>query len=71
MVFAEGNGKFSVMVPLSHIFGFCKICNKVMYGIKAEFNTNVPENTIEYALILSAGEFQLQAAGNRIHIIVS
>ena len=21
---SEGNGKFSAMVPLSHIFGFCK-----------------------------------------------
>lgn len=29
-------GKFSAMVPLSHIFGFCENYDKVIYGVKHE-----------------------------------
>ena len=32
----EGNGKFSAMIPLSHIFGFAESYNKIMYGTKHE-----------------------------------
>ena len=32
----EGNGKFSVMLPLDHIFLFCEHFNKLMYGAKHE-----------------------------------
>jgi hypothetical protein len=32
----EGNGKFSALIPLSHIFGFCEQYDKVMYGAKHE-----------------------------------
>jgi hypothetical protein len=31
-----GNGRFSAMIPLSHIFGFCEQYDKVMYGAKHE-----------------------------------
>ena len=33
---SEGNGKFSALVPLKHIFGFCESYNKIMYGAKHE-----------------------------------
>ena len=37
--------------------------------IKADFNTNIPEITIAYALICSDRELQLQSDGNRLHIL--
>ena len=37
--------------------------------IKADFNTNIPENTIADALILSDRDIQLQSDGNRMHIL--
>ena len=36
--------------------------------IEADFNTNIPENTIAFALILSDREIQLQSDGNRMKI---
>ena len=36
--------------------------------IKADFNTNIPENMIAYDLILSDREIQLQSDGNRMKI---
>ena len=33
---SEGNRKFSAMVSLSRIFGYCENFNKVMYGAKHE-----------------------------------
>ena len=35
-IHSEGNGKFSALIPLSHIFGFCENFDKVMYGSKHE-----------------------------------
>ena len=35
-IHSEGNGKFSAMIPLKHIFGFCENYDKVMYGAKHE-----------------------------------
>ena len=32
----EGNGKFSALIPLTHIFGFCENYKKIMYGAKHE-----------------------------------
>lgn len=32
------NGNFSLVIPLSHIFGFCENYDKVMYGMKHEIN---------------------------------
>ena len=37
--------------------------------IKADFNTNIPENTIAFALILSDREIQLQSDENRMHML--
>ena len=37
--------------------------------IKADFNTNIPENTIAYALVLSDREIELQSDGNKMHIL--
>ena len=37
-VHSEGNGKFSAMIPLKHIFGFCENYDKVMYGAKHEIS---------------------------------
>ena len=34
--------------------------------IEADFNINIPESTIEYALIQSDREFQLQSGRDRI-----
>ena len=42
---SEGNGKFSAMVPLSHIFGFCESFNKVMYGAKHELTLGRTDDT--------------------------
>lgn len=32
----NGHGHFSVLIPLTHIFGFCENYEKVMYGLKHE-----------------------------------
>ena len=37
-IHSEGNGKFSAMIPLKHIFGFCENYDKVMYGAKHEIS---------------------------------
>jgi hypothetical protein len=37
--------------------------------IKAEFNTNIPDNTHAYALILSDRIIQLQSDGEKMNII--
>ena len=35
-IHSEGNGKFSALVPLKHVFGFCEHHKKIMYGAKHE-----------------------------------
>ena len=40
----EGNGKFSTMVPLSHIFGFYENLNKVLHGAKNELIMHRADN---------------------------
>jgi len=37
--------------------------------IKAQFDTNIPNNTYAYALVLSDRELQIQGDGNRMNII--
>ena len=38
LLFGDGNhGYFDVIVPLSHIFGFCRDVRKVFYGVKHTF----------------------------------
>lgn len=39
-----GNGRFSALVPLSHIFGFCEHYDKVMYGAKHELTLHRTSN---------------------------
>jgi hypothetical protein len=35
LLFSDGNdGYFDVIIPLSHIFGFCRDVRKVFYGVK-------------------------------------
>ena len=38
--------------------------------IKADFDINIPENTITYALIIYDREIQLQSDGNRMYILM-
>ena len=38
------NGTFSFLIPLKHIFGFCKSYNKVLYGFKHELILNRKSN---------------------------
>jgi hypothetical protein len=33
-IVVKGNGNFSFVIPLSHIFGFCEDYKKVIYGVK-------------------------------------
>ena len=35
-IHSNGNGRFSAVIPLSHVFGFCEHYDKIMYGAKHE-----------------------------------
>ena len=57
-IHSGGNGRFSAMIPLKHIFGFCENYKKIMYGAKHEItlHRNGDDDAIHRSNVKASGE---------------